>query len=222
MKHTNDSFSKITRIVAGSTIALSAFAAIGLPSTSHAYVLTRQLQYGMSGADVSAVQSFLAQDRTLYAEGRVTGYFGPLTRTAVANFQTRNDIPSVGRIGPITLPIINAAMNGGGITYTDAAPLLSNLSVATGMNSVKVSWNANEGVKGVVYYSTAPLTVSELPHSVQISGNAAMTDVQFRTSQNISLSNLESNTTYYYMVHSTDQAGNVSVSMPATFKTTRN
>jgi peptidoglycan hydrolase-like protein with peptidoglycan-binding domain len=222
MTHTNDSFNKTMRFIAGSTIALSAFAAIGLPSTSHAYVLTRQLEYGMSGADVSAVQSFLAQDRTIYAEGRVTGYFGPLTRTAVANFQTRNDIPSVGRIGPITLPIINAQMNGGGIVTTDPAPLLSNVAVATGMNSVRVSWNANEGVKGVVYYSTAPLTVTEYPHSVQISGNAAMTDLQFRTAQSIALSNLESNTTYYFMVHSTDQAGNVSVSMPATFKTSVN
>ena len=210
---------KTSRLFAGSALALVAFAV--LPSMTHAYTLTRQLEYGMSGADVSAVQTFLAQDRTIYPKGLVTGFFGTLTRSAVANFQTRNELPAVGRIGPMTLPVINAQMNGA-IYSTDAAPLLSNVAVAAGKNSARVSWNASEAVKGVVYYSTAPLTVSEFPHSVIISGNAVMTDVQFRTSQDIALINLESSTTYYYMIHSTDQGGNVSVSMPATFKTSAN
>lgn len=210
------------KIIIGSALAFSALAAVALPFSASAYTLTRQLEFGMSGSDVSAVQSFLAQDATIYPKGIVSGYFGILTKGAVANFQTRNDIPSVGRIGPITLPIINAQMNGSVSYSTDNAPLLNSLVVATGMNSAKVSWNATEAVKGAVYYSTVPLTISEYPHSVQISGNIAITDAQFRDSQSITLGSLESNTIYYYMVHSTDQGGNVSVSMPATFRTASN
>jgi len=69
----------------------------GLAFTANAATLTRQLELGMRGDDVSSLQTFLAQDVTIYPQGLVTGYFGSLTKSAVSNFQARNGISTVGR-----------------------------------------------------------------------------------------------------------------------------
>lgn len=194
-----------------------------MPLVARAETLTRQLEIEMTGTDVSALQTFLAQDKTLYPQGIVTGYFGFLTKAAVANFQTRNGISAVGRVGPATLPVLNLQMAAGGMGMADIstqAPTIISVGVNSSRNNATVVWNTNETTKGVVYYSTSPLSVYEYPHSVTISGNTAMTDTNFRTSQNLTLQNLETNTTYYYMVHTTDLSGNVSVTLPSTFRTT--
>lgn len=200
----------------GLMIALVIFC---LPAISHADTLTRQLQVGMSGTDVSALQTFLAKDATLYPQGLVTGYFGFLTKSAVSNFQSRNGLDAVGRVGPLTLPILNVQI-ANGMSSSASAPFISSVSVNVSRNNANVSWNTNEYASGVVYYSTSPLVTYENSNSVNVSGNTAMTDSAFRTSQNVSLQNLQSNTIYYYLVYTTDQQGNVSVTWPASFQTT--
>jgi peptidoglycan hydrolase-like protein with peptidoglycan-binding domain len=74
--------------------------------------LTRELEMGISGDDVTALQMYLAQDSSIYPEGKVTGYFGPATRAAVKRFQEKNGLPSVGRVGPMTLAKLNEVMGG--------------------------------------------------------------------------------------------------------------
>ena len=69
--------------------------------------LTRQLQEGMQGNDVQALQQMLATDPEIYPEGLVTGYFGSMTKRAVQKFQQRAGIDQVGRVGPQTLARIN-------------------------------------------------------------------------------------------------------------------
>ncbi len=49
--------------------------------------LLRTLKEGMTGDDISALQAILAADPLVYPEGRITGYFGPLTAKAVLRFQ---------------------------------------------------------------------------------------------------------------------------------------
>lgn len=189
------------------------------PLVASADTLLRQLQVGNSGSDVSALQTFLAADATLYPQGLVTGYYGFLTKSAVSNFQSRNGIAPVGRVGPATLPVINLQM-AGGVVNNSAAPYISSVRVDSSRNSVNVVWLTNELAKGVVYYSTSPLTTYENANSVTVSGATAATDSNFRTSQTVSIPNLQTNTVYYYLIYSTDQAGNVSVTWPATFQTT--
>ena len=192
-----------------------------MPFVSSAATLTRELEKGMSGSDVSTLQAFLAQDVTIYPQGLVTGYFGFLTKSAVSNFQDRNGIANVGRVGPVTMVAINNQMNGGTVSNptNDTAPVIMNVNTNTGTNNTSISWATNEPSKGLIYYSNVPLTTYENTNSVTVSGYTAMTDTNFNINHNVSITGLQANTTYYYMVYTTDQSGYVSVTWPATFRT---
>jgi peptidoglycan hydrolase-like protein with peptidoglycan-binding domain len=206
------------RFLIGASVSAVALAAAIIPAVSQADVLTRNLSMGSTGADVSSLQTFLAKDATLYPQGLVTGYFGFLTKSAVSNFQSRNGIDAVGIVGPITRPVLNIQM-AGGVSTSDDAALISNVSAYPSRTSASISWNTNEATKGTVYYSTSPLMMTEYTNSVQISGTSVMTDSNLRYSQNISFSNLQPNTVYYYSVYSVNQVGNASLTWPATFQT---
>lgn len=90
--------------------------------------LYRTLRQGMSGADVSSLQAFLASDALVYPEGAVTGYFGVLTQRAVERFQAKHGIASSGTpetngfglVGPATRVAIARACGG-----TPSAPTVS-------------------------------------------------------------------------------------------------
>lgn len=191
------------------------------PFMANAQVLYRQLQTGMSGSDIGALQTYLATDPSLYPQGLVTDYFGFLTKSAVANFQSRNGIPAVGRVGPATLPVLNAKMSGTSVSSPGSAPLITSVNTGVSRNSTQVAWNTNELARGVVYYSTSPLTTYEGENSVSVSGQTASTDMQNRNSHNVTVQGLQANTTYYYLIYVTDVDGNVSVTWPSTFTTTQ-
>jgi peptidoglycan hydrolase-like protein with peptidoglycan-binding domain len=53
------------------------------------------------------LQTVLAEHDSIYPEKLVTGYFGPLTRSAVSRFQADNGLAAVGRVGPLTLRKLN-------------------------------------------------------------------------------------------------------------------
>ncbi len=218
MTNIKDSFKSSFDFLLGAGLIVTAMFFMSMPAISYADTLNRQLQLGMSGTDVSALQTFLAKDATLYPQGLVTGYFGFLTKSAVSNFQSRNGLDAVGRVGPLTLPVLNVQM-ANGMASSASAPYISSVFVNANRNSAAVSWNTNEYANGVVYYSTSPLSTYERANSVDVSGNTAMTDTGFRTSQNVSISGLQANTVYYYLIYTTDQSGNVSVTWPSTFQT---
>lgn len=67
-----------------------------------AKLLRNQLRRGMSGDEVRSLQEFLAEDRDVYPEGLVTGFFGQMTENAVRKFQRKHGIDAVGEIGPKT------------------------------------------------------------------------------------------------------------------------
>lgn len=87
--------------------------------------ITVDLMLGMvdswTGSQVSQLQMFLAQDRSIYPLGMVTGYFGYNTKSAVQNFQSRYGIANArsagyGVVGPQTRNLIRSLCSGGG-TY---------------------------------------------------------------------------------------------------------
>lgn len=65
-------------------------------------VLTKYLYKGMKDPEVSILQEGLKKDSSVYPEGLVTGYFGPLTEAAVKRFQAKYGIEQVGVVGPKT------------------------------------------------------------------------------------------------------------------------
>lgn len=192
---------------------------VATPLMASAATFSRQLQVGMSGEDVRALQTFLAKDPSIYPQGLVTGYFGFLTKAAVSNFQSKQGIAAVGRVGPLTMARLNM-LDTGGAVGTASAPAIGNVNVSAGRTSATVNWNTNTPANGLVYYSAAPLTTYENTNSVTVSGTTAMTDTAFRSSQNVAITGLNPNTTYYYLVYTTDEQGDVSVTWPASFKTT--
>ncbi len=186
-------------------------------SSASAATLYRELQLGMSGADVSSLQTFLAQDSTIYPQGLVTGYFGSLTKAAVARFQTRNGIPSIGRVGPLTLAALNMQMGG-----DRNAPIISTVNVNTTDTTATLNWNTNENAAGLIYYDTTPLSLTEATPggSIHISGSTLLVNTNLSTSHGGILTGLHSNTNYYYVVYARDGFGNESITWPATFRTT--
>jgi peptidoglycan hydrolase-like protein with peptidoglycan-binding domain len=220
MNNHRTTISRLARVTGGIAVALGIFSLMSATAFAQTVTLTRQLELGMSGTDVSALQAFLGQDNTIYPQGLVTGYFGSLTKSAVSNFQARNGIDSIGRVGPVTMVAINSQMGGMTSGVDNAGPIIANVSVSSGRTNANVSWSTNELAKGVVYYSTSLLSEYELLHSVSISGNVALSDTTLRTGQNVSLSNLQPNTVYYYDIYVTDAYGNVSMTMQSTFATT--
>jgi len=81
---------------------------------------TRTLGLGIKNDEVVKLQEFLAQFPEVYPEGFVTGYFGPLTESAIQRFQTQNGIiasgtpatTGFGQIGPRTRAKINNLTRG--------------------------------------------------------------------------------------------------------------
>ena len=221
MNHTIFSASRI--IVAFAILTSSILVLAMLPIPAYADILFRQLNQGMSGADVSTLQEFLATDNTIYPQGLITGFFGPLTYSAVSNFQSRNGIETVGRVGPVTLAAINRLSGTGGSGDINA-PVIANVYVNTSSGSATVGWTTNEDTQSTFYYSTSWTTLTENsannPDTVSVAGNAIVSaNSGLRTAHSVSVQNLQRDTVYYYAIHVTDQAGNVSVTWPTTFRT---
>jgi LPXTG-site transpeptidase (sortase) family protein len=71
------------------------------------FIFTRNLMFGTRGDDVSALQQFLIAGDFLKIL-TPTGYFGPLTRTALATWQAQSGVyPPAGFFGPISIGKIN-------------------------------------------------------------------------------------------------------------------
>ncbi len=75
--------------------------------------LSGELTQGDRSDDVRTLQEFLATDPTIYPEGLVTGFYGPLTAQAVSRFQQRYGTFEEGQVGPQTMVKINQILQEG-------------------------------------------------------------------------------------------------------------
>ena len=95
-------------------VVLLAILTFGIPTISvSAQTFNTNLTVGSRGTDVVFLQQFLVAKGFLQMPPNVAyGYFGPLTRVAVARWQTANGItPAVGYFGPISRAVIVAEIN---------------------------------------------------------------------------------------------------------------
>lgn len=77
-----------------------------LPSFASAATFERPLSIGSTGSDVSALQTIL-QQKGFYGYPEITGYYGPITLQAVADFQRSVGLDHLGYVGPATRAILN-------------------------------------------------------------------------------------------------------------------
>jgi hypothetical protein len=100
-------------------------------TTTANYVFTRDLTVGSRGADVSVLQSYLIERGYLHIVAP-TGYFGSLTKAAVASWQASVGIsPAVGYFGPISRARLNAIL---GVSYPAGCSSNSGFSQTTGLS----------------------------------------------------------------------------------------
>ncbi len=193
-----------------------------LPAISHADTLTRHLYLGMSGSDVSSLQTFLGTDATIYPQDLVTGYFGTLTQSAVSNFQSRNGIETTGGVGPITFAALNVQMNNGRLNGNSVGSVIGSLNTSVTGTTFTVSWFTSVNTSAILYYSAYPIPMTEATagSAVTIGGNSLLVSTALQSSHTATLQGLQPNTTYYYVVYVRDGAGNENITWPATFVTT--
>lgn len=77
------------------------------------YTFTKPLQRGSRNADVTALQTYLAQDPIIYPDAIISGYFGALSEKAVGLFQEKYGImkkggDGYGMVGPKTRAKLNS------------------------------------------------------------------------------------------------------------------
>lgn len=101
------------------TYAMQGIAVVGIslpsPSPSYKHHFSKQLQAGMTDPEVVALQDALKADGDFPATVQSTGWFGPITQTAVQKFQAKYGIVSsgtpdttgYGRVGPKTIAKLN-------------------------------------------------------------------------------------------------------------------
>lgn len=95
---------KNKKILAGALMGLCLVAVATFSPKAAEAAYFRDLTIGSTGADVAELQTFLVEKGQLVMPAGVPkGYFGPLTRAALARYQASVGIaPAVGYFGPIT------------------------------------------------------------------------------------------------------------------------
>jgi uncharacterized small protein (DUF1192 family) len=68
-----------------------------------AWLARGAFRMGVEGDDVRRLQEWLSQMPEIYPEGKVTGYFGPLTRQAVMRFEMKNGLTPDGQFDAQTI-----------------------------------------------------------------------------------------------------------------------
>lgn len=220
--------SRINTLFGGAMMALLACSLFGIQSAYAA--ITSQLDLGDRGSEVTELQTYLAIDANIYPSGLITGYFGHLTQGGVQRFQVVQGIVSVGtpettgygRVGPRTMVRINELMGSGSQVSWDTSPRLSNPSVQYTNTTATFTWRTNEPTRGQVYWSNTPLQFNEATGPRQqpyVRGTLAIDAGGLQTNHTVTVSNLQANTTYYYLVRAVDNVGNMSMVWPSSFRT---
>ena len=205
-------------------VALLAFA-FSLPRESHAATLTQlssQLDVGSTGPDVTTLQTLLASNPLIYPQALITGYYGPLTQTAVTQFQIGYGLPAVGRVGPQTLDLINQLIANGDTTLDVSAPIVTDLKVVPSSTTATITWSTNENASGSVHYDIFPISFTEVSaaHQEPLTSGTLISETTSGMWHSITITGLTPGHLYYFSTESRDTTGNVSVTLSQSFMTT--
>ena len=121
--------------------------------------LTKTLKFGMTDGEVKKLQEFLSTMPDIYPEGLVTGYFGALTEKAVKKWQEKNEIESIGVVGPKTrakLSEVTASNSSGGGSSSNSANSIASDNGNGNSGNNTVGNNGSSNAVGNTSSSTSP------------------------------------------------------------------
>lgn len=101
----------------------------------------QELRQGMSGDEVRSLQKILATDPSLYPGGLITGFYGPLTATAVSRLQAKLKLESRGVMDEATQAALNALLADLAVSDDGIPPGL----LVSGLARIKVESKFNNG-----------------------------------------------------------------------------
>jgi hypothetical protein len=167
------------KVIISSVVALAFSLALTVTVSAASYNFATYLTVGSTGADVSALQSFLVSNGYLTMPAGVSmGYFGQLTKAAVIAYQTAVGIvPQSGFVGPLTIAKLNntaasVAMNSNTSSSntvpssfvcppTWSCPTLTNTTTTTtGTVTSSVGTITTPGVQGIISVTQGPVSTS--------------------------------------------------------------
>ena len=128
-----------------------------------------------------------------------------------------------GRVGPQTMVRLNQLMGNNQVSV-DMAPIMTSPSIQYTRNSASVAWYTNEPTQGQFYYDTSNLRADEATGPNQqpyVSGTFVLDNSGLQTTHTLTINNLQSDTLYYYLVRGVDSTGNMSMTLPYTFRTSK-
>jgi len=173
---------RISSTVLSLALVLSVVAPVAAGAQSMSGTFNTTLTVGSTGSAVVALQSFLVSKGLLTMPAGVSmGYFGGLTKSAVAAYQISKGIqPSAGYFGPITRAAANADSVGGTTTTTttpgcSAGALFNSM---TGTPCSTTTTTTTSGVEGSVDVLLAPTPTNNA--NVQTSIDVPVYGIQFK------------------------------------------
>ncbi|MES2134880.1 MAG: peptidoglycan-binding domain-containing protein [Patescibacteria group bacterium] len=143
--------------------------------------LTRALSIGVSDqqtdGEVTKLQRVLAEDRTLYPEGLVTGYFGPATQMAVKRLQSRENILA-GNSTPASAGVVESSTR-----MFLASRCGTSVPVSSGTTARPSLTNNLESALATITLDTMSSSVSSTPTISGSAKNLAAVSVSIRSSE---------------------------------------
>jgi peptidoglycan hydrolase-like protein with peptidoglycan-binding domain len=152
-------------------------------TSAQTMTFTQNLTIGSRGAEVTALQDFLKAAGFFPATQASTGYFGPITRSAVSAYQASKGItPTAGYFGPIT----RAQVNAGGsvmppVTSVPGCPAGALFNYMTGAACSTVTTPVTPGLTGVEGTLDTRLATTPTDNSnVRTQTDVAVYGIEFR------------------------------------------
>src|SRR3989344_3464332 len=144
--------------------------------------IENRLRVGSTGEEVRSLQQILASDPTLYPEGLVTGFYGPLTARAVSRFQAKLRLDQVGQVGPLTLAKINEILTAAGVSDQIPTDLLSvrvkiEIDLRDGKEEGKIRIKEDNSGKGSINSDDEDEDENELEIEVEVRKGRAYGEV---------------------------------------------
>ena len=138
--------SSVSSAVSSAAVVVQAPSAVSTPSVAQTVTapsgvtitITKTLKLGSENSEVKALQKALAQDKTIYPEGKATGYYGPATRNAIIRFQKKYGLEPVGFVGPLTRKKLNEVYG------TQTATPITTTPTTTSQSTPSASIGANK------------------------------------------------------------------------------